>query len=71
MARRARETAAVAAVVSGPAPLLPQPAAIRLMAHHGFIDQDGVHQLWTPGQVVSDPDTVALLISRGARHEME
>ena len=43
------------------------PAAVLLLAPYGFIDDEGEHRHWPAGHVVSDQDTVALLIARGAR----
>ena len=68
MARRGRQIGAQAPATPAPVVLA---SPIRILAHHGFIDDDGKHRRWTPGQVVADPDTIALLIDRGARHEPE
>ena len=43
------------------------PAAVLLLAPHGFIDDEGEHKHWPAGHTVTDQDTVALLIARGAR----
>lgn len=45
------------------------PEQIRLLAPHGFIDEDGKNRHWQQGQVVFEPDDVALLIERGADYE--
>lgn len=46
------------------------PEAIRLHYPHGFIAEDGSRHFWGAGQVVREPDQVALLISRGAPHDV-
>lgn len=42
------------------------PAKITLAAPYAFYDDDGELQSWLAGSVVEDPDTIALLIGRGA-----
>jgi hypothetical protein len=46
------------------------PAKIRLTRPHGFIDQDGNDRFWRAGMVISAPGEVALLMDRGATHEV-
>jgi hypothetical protein len=51
------------------APPTPEyPAKIKLMSHHGFIDDNGVHRFWPAGSVIVMPADVALLVDRGADH---
>jgi hypothetical protein len=45
------------------------PESITLSAPHGFIDDEGNHRYWQQGQVVTDPEEVALLIEREASIE--
>lgn len=43
------------------------PAAVRLKAPHGFIDEETEESFfWNAGQLVRNPDTIALLTERGA-----
>jgi hypothetical protein len=42
------------------------PAKIRLMAPHGFVDDDGRNRFWLAGTVVCDPAEIALLVERRA-----
>ncbi|MBO4120279.1 hypothetical protein J5T34_05935 [Cupriavidus gilardii] len=55
------------AVVPAPQPAADLPGSVTLSAPHGFIDDDtGAHRYWQPGEVVTDPDTIALLLARKA-----
>ena len=45
------------------------PQSVTLSAPHGFIDDEGNHRYWQQGQVVTDPEEVALLIEREASIE--
>lgn len=68
MARRPR-SGAVAQGGGHNAPI--HPLAIRLTAPHGFIESThnkGVFH-WEAGEVVTNPETIALLIERGASWE--
>lgn len=42
------------------------PASIELVTPYGFYDDNDTLKMWQPGQVVSDPDEVKLLVDRGA-----
>lgn len=42
------------------------PAKITLAAPYAFYDDDNQLQSWLEGSVVEDPETIALLIERGA-----
>lgn len=42
------------------------PASIKLTAPYGFIDDNDQHRYWQPGQVVINPDEIALLTERQA-----
>ena len=49
-----------------PAPA-PKQLAVKLTAPHGFIEEaTGVNRVWQMGQVVTNPDEIALLRNRGA-----
>ena len=41
-------------------------ARFRLVAPHGFIDENGRHRYWNPGDIVSEPAEVEMLKSRQA-----
>ncbi len=57
------------AAAPAPAEDVAPPARIKMIAPHGFIDEDGTHRLWQQGQEVFDPADIALLAERGARFE--
>ena len=70
MARRAGASAP-------PPPELPDstagealPRAVRLTRPHGFIDDEGTIHHWRAGHVAATADEVALLVGRGAQHEV-
>lgn len=46
------------------------PKQIRILVPHGFIDDDGSHKYWNAGDVVDNPETIKLLIQRGAHWEI-
>lgn len=67
------EIAALKAAQAGPA-LPPPPAGtpqeIRLTAPYGYVDETGRTRNWRPGEVITDPHEIALLVGRGATHEV-
>jgi hypothetical protein len=48
----------------------PEPRKIRLTHRHGFIDHNNRTRTWEAGDVIDDPAEVALLLRRGASHEV-
>lgn len=46
------------------------PRAVRLTRPHGFIDENGIIRHWRAGYVADDAEEVALLVGRGAQHEV-
>ena len=51
---------------AGP-PIAPAAPKFRLTAPHAFIDEDtSINHSWRAGQIVTDPDEIALLQQRGA-----
>ncbi|MGI4793132.1 MAG: hypothetical protein ACRYG8_03420 [Janthinobacterium lividum] len=46
------------------------PRAVRLTRPHGYIDEEGRHRTWRAGHVAEHADEVALLVGRGAQHEV-
>jgi len=67
---RGRQTRAAAPVATAEEArdMPPLPAAVRLIAEHGFIEDEhgkGVFH-WRVGEIVRRPQTIRLLIDRGA-----
>ena len=53
------------------AALPPAPARIRLLRPHGFVENDtNRHRYWQAGEVITSPDEIELLRSRGAEYEI-
>ena len=46
------------------------PKKIRLLSPHGFIDDNGRARNWNAGDVISTGQEIALLVGRGAEHEV-
>ncbi len=57
---------AQAADAPAPADAAPAPAVVRLTRPYGFIDAFGRHRVWKAGDVIGNPEEIALLESRGA-----
>lgn len=65
------ETAdAGAAAPAKPKAKVPLPQSIKMVKPHGFIDDKGKHRYWQQGQVVFEPDDIAVLVERKATFEV-
>jgi hypothetical protein len=42
------------------------PDRVTVASYYGFYDEDGNGRFWSEGQVVTEPDDIALLIKRDA-----
>ena len=60
------QAAQPAAPSSDPAPAAPIPAVVEMASAFGFYDDAGAGHFWNEGQIVTDPDDIALLVAQNA-----